>query len=195
MIAFIVLIVLFAIWVTFCDDGIVDCFRQTVAGEKTIRELLGDLSITFILSICIVAIIAGSLYIVSALAFGGAAAICPEETSYWEFNINALNDNVVTEGKWYGRRGSVDGELSYFYCRPLSLGEKIEHIPADKTYVQYSESEHPHIEVHQTRVVIPKWLSKLLWVDMFNTKQTDYYILVVPEGTITTTGQYEIDMG
>ena len=195
MILFIVLTAILVKWIVFDDaDGIVGCIKRTIAGEKSFRELIKDIALIFLIGTCGVALIAGALYIVSCLAFAGAVEICPEEKSHWEFNINALNDNLVTEGEWYGRRGHVDGELSYFYSRPLSLGEKIEHIPADKTYVQYSDSERPHIEVHQKQVVIPKWLSKLLWVDLFNSKRTDYYIIVVPEGSITSTGQYEINM-
>jgi len=120
--------------------------------------------------------------------------VCPSEKYQWEFNINALQDNLVTEGRLYGRRGYVDGELSYFYSRTLSLGEKIEHIPANKTYVRYSDTEHPHVEVHQSCMDIPEWLSKIFFLEWMNDKHTNYYVLVVPEGTITNTGQYEIDM-
>lgn len=135
-----------------------------------------------------------SVWLISILVFFGLCFVCPSETSQWRFNINALQDNLVTEGRLYGRRGYVDGELSYFYSRTLSMGEKIEHIPADKTYVQYSDDERPHVEVHQSRVDIPDLLRKTFFIDWMNSKQTNYYVLVVPEGTITTTGEYTIDM-
>lgn len=133
-------------------------------------------------------------FVISMFVFFGCVCVCPSETSSWEFNINAMSDNLVTEGQWYGRRGHVDGELSYFYSRPLSLGEKIEHIPADKTYVRYSNTERPHVEVHQSRVDIPEWLTKTFFLEWLNDTHTSYYVMVVPEGTITNTGQYEIDM-
>ena len=195
MILFIVLAAVFLTWVIFvADDGIVVCILQTKAGNKSFRELLGELALDCVGGICVLAVVAFIVYVTSCMVFAGLDNYGSKVASQWEFNINALNDNVVTEGEWYGRRGHIDGELSYFYSRTLSYGEKIEHIPADKTYVQYSDTEHPHIEVHQTQVVIPKWVSKVFWVDVFNTKRTEYYVIVVPEGSITTTGQYEIDM-
>jgi hypothetical protein len=106
-----------------------------------------------------------------------------------------MQDNLVTEGTFaYRGRGHIDGELSYFYSRTLSKGEMIEHIPANKTYIRYSDTERPHVEVHQSRLDLPKWLTKVFFIEWMNGKQTDYYVLVVPDGTITNTGQYEIDM-
>lgn len=130
----------------------------------------------------------------SCLLFFGLHFVCSSETSQWEFKINAMQDNLVTEGNFYGRRGHVDGELSYFYSRTLSYGEKIEHIPADKTYIRYSNDEYPHVEVHQSRLDIPDWLYKVFFIEWMNSPNTRYYVMVVPEGTITNTGQYEIDM-
>ena len=34
----------------------------------------------------------------------------------------------------------------------------------------------------------------MFWTDWVNEPITDYYVIVVPEGTISTTGTYEIDM-
>ena len=76
----------------------------------------------------------------------------------------------------------------------MSMGEKIEHIPAKKTYIQYSNDERPHVEVHQSRMDIPEWLYKVFFIEWMNDKTTDYYVIVVPEGTMTSTGQFEIDM-
>ena len=138
-----------------------------------------------------------SVFLVSVVLMFGLCFVCPSETSQWEFNINALQDNLVTQGEFRGRyasRGYIDGELSYFYSRTMYMGEKIEHIPANKTYVQYSDSEHPHIEVHQSCMDIPKWLNKIFFLECMNDKTTKYYVIVIPEGTITNTGQYEIDM-
>lgn len=138
------------------------------------------------------------VWVVSCMLFFCLCFVCPSETSQWEFNINALKDNLVTEGEFrgsrYGIRGHVDGEISYFYSRSLSLGDKIEHIPANKTYVQYSDSERPHVEVHQSRVDIPDWLYNVFFLEWMNGNQTNYYVLVVPEGTIVNDGTYEIDM-
>jgi hypothetical protein len=84
---------------------------------------------------------------------------------------------------------SVNGIVNNF-----TKGEKIEHIPADKTYIQYDNDAKPHVEVYQSKLDIPEWLTKVFFLNWLNNKATNYYILVVPEGTITTSGQYEIDM-
>lgn len=130
----------------------------------------------------------------SLVLFFGLCFVLPTERSQWEFNINALEDNLVTEGHRYGRRGYVDGELSYFYSRTHANGEKIGHIPANKTYIKYDNEVKPHVEVHNRRIDVPEWLSKVLFIDWMNDWTTEYYVLIVPEGTITNTGEYAIDM-
>lgn len=134
------------------------------------------------------------VWLLSCVLFFGLCFVLPRETSQWEFNINALEDNLVTEGRCYGRRGYVDGELSYFYSRSFANGEKIGHIPADKTYIKYDDEAHPHVEVHNRRLDIPEWLSKVFFIDWMNGWGTEYYVLIVPEGTITNSGEYLIDM-
>lgn len=114
--------------------------------------------------------------------------------SQYSFNINALEDNLVTSGRFYGRRGTVDGELSYFFSRTMNQGEKIGHIPADKTYIVYDEKSHPNIEVHQKSKRYPDWLYDFLWIRWVNDSYVDYYVLTVPKGTISNMDNYEIDM-
>ena len=194
MILFIIIAVCILIYTIFADDWLIYHIKRDIKGPSPICEVLKDINCWFWENVGFNVINAIMVLLVSFGMLFITANVCPEETSHWSFNINALEDNLVTEGQWYYRRGHVDGELSYFYSRTLSKGEKIEHIPANKTYVRYSDTERPHVEVHQSRIDIPKWMTKVFWLDMFNTKSTDYYILVVPEGTITNTGQYEIDM-
>jgi hypothetical protein len=134
------------------------------------------------------------VWMLSIFLFFGLCFVLPSETSQWEFGINALEDNLVTQGQFYGRRGYVDGELSYFYSRSFANGEKIGHMPANKTYIKYDNDARPHVEVHNTRKDVPEWLSKVFFIDWMNQWSTEYYVLIVPEGTITSTGQYEIDM-
>lgn len=115
----------------------------------------------------------------------------------WEFNINALEDNLVTQGEIHGGmfavRGYFDGELSYFYSRTMSRGEIIEHIPANKTYIRYDNTVHPKVEVHTEELDIPEWVRENLIFDL-DSKQIDYYVMVVPEGTLKNSGEYNIDM-
>jgi hypothetical protein len=115
----------------------------------------------------------------------------------WEFNINALEDNLVTQGEIHGGmfavRGYFDGELSYFYSRTMSRGEIIEHIPANKTYLRYDNTVHPKVEVHTEELDIPEWVRENLIFDL-DSKQIDYYVMIVPEGTLKNSGEYNIDM-
>lgn len=123
---------------------------------------------------------------------------CPKAESYYQFNINSLKDNLVTSGEIHGGafcvRGTIDGEISYFFSRTTDKGETIGHIPADKSYIKYDDSKKPCIEVHQKNHKIPEIIEKLLFTKWFNNKSVDYYVIIAPNGTISTTGIYEIDM-
>lgn len=122
----------------------------------------------------------------------------PRTETQYSFNINSLKDNLVTSGEIHGSafcvRGSIDGEISYFFSRTTDKGENIGHIPAEDCYIEYDREMKPHIEVHQTVHEFPNWLQKLLWVEFLNSTNTEYYVIFVPEGTISTTGTYQIDM-
>lgn len=175
-------------------DGLLCDLKAASYSDHPVLEVVKSIWGCFWLNVGMNALNIMFAWVVSFIVFMGCLFVCPSETSQWEFNINAMQDNMVTEGHWYGRRGNVDGELSYFYSRTMTNGEIIEHIPADKTYIRYSDTESPHVEVHQSRVDIPEWLTKVFFLEGFNTTNTSYYVLVVPDGTITNAGQYVIDM-
>lgn len=122
----------------------------------------------------------------------------PRTETQYSFDINSLRDNLVTSGEIYGSafciRGSVDGEISYFFSRTTDKGKIIGHIPAKDSYIKYDGESKPHIEVHQTIHEFPNWLQKILWVEFLNSTNTEYYVIIVPEGTISIDGTYEIDM-
>lgn len=122
----------------------------------------------------------------------------PTVENQYSFNINSLNDNLVTSGEIHGSifgvRGSIDGEISYFFSRTTDKGEIIGHIPAENSYIKYDDKSKPHIEVYQTTHKFPDWLKKVLCVELLNSTYTEYYVIIVPEGTISTNGTYEIDM-
>lgn len=123
---------------------------------------------------------------------------CPKAGSYYTFNINSLKDTLVTNGEIHGGafcvRGTIDGEISYFFSRTTDKGETIGHIPANKSYIKYDDNKKPCIEVHQKNHKIPEIVEKLLFTKWCNGKSVDYYVIIAPNGTISTTGTYEIDM-
>ena len=136
-----------------------------------------------------------------AITFLSAAILifCPMTETSYNFNINSLKDNLVTEGEIHGgmfsMRGYVDGELSYFFSRTFyGKGEKIGHIPANKTYIKYNNEEKPKITVYQEKRVVNDTLSNFIFADLVNEPKTVRYVITVPEGTIETTGTYSIDM-
>ena len=103
---------------------------------------------------------------------------------------------MVTSGEIHGSafyvRGTIDGEISYFFSRTTGKGEIIEHIPADKSYINYDDNKKPCIEVHENKT--PEIVEKIFFTKWFNVKSIDYYVIIVPNGTISTDGTYEIDM-
>ena len=123
----------------------------------------------------------------------------PATEERYSFNINSLEDNVVTQGKFYCHRGYVDGELSYFFSRTMNKGEAIGHIPASDSYIRYDDTKHPQIEVVKQMAVVPDIIN--YWMPMFEATKIMFnedcekeYIITVPSGTISNDGTYNIDM-
>jgi len=137
-------------------------------------------------------------FIIVFMISGIVVLCCPKAESYYTFNINSLKDNLVTSGEIHGGafcvRETIDGEISYFFSRTTDKGETIGHIPADKSYIKYNDSKNPCIEVHQKNHNIPEIVEKLLFTKWCNDKSVDYYVIIAPNGTISTTGTYEINM-
>ena len=135
-------------------------------------------------------------FIIVFIISGFAVMCCPKVESYYTFNINSLKDNLVTSGEIHGSafyvRGTIDGEISYLFSRTTGKGEIIEHIPADKSYINYDDNKKPCIEVHENKT--PEIVEKIFFAKWFNVKSIDYYVIIVPNGTISTDGTYEIDM-
>lgn len=199
MILFIIIAVGILIYTTFKKDWLIDNIRKDARYEPhKCLKILTDIGVWFGCNIILNVMNILVVFIISLFVLTGVECTQTPQESEFSFEINALRDNLVTEGEFYGSifgaTGSVDGEISYFYSKTTSKGEKIEHIPANKTYIRHENNKHPHIEVHQSYIDIPDWMEKVFFLKMFNDKTTDYYVIVAPEGTITNTGQYEIDM-
>ena len=184
------------LWYTLSgSDGLIAKLIEVKKYKYPVRKALSCISDTIFYNIAFNTIGWLCVIVVSMLLGIILHTTCPQETSHWEFNINALQDNMGIEGRLrYAGRGYINDSLSYYYSRTMPQGEIIERIPANNTYVRYSNTEKPHVEVHQTQTDIPEWLCKVFFLKWMNEKRTEYYVIVAPEGTITTTGQYEIDM-
>lgn len=194
MILFILIAIGFALYTIFSDSGLIDSIKNI---EETNKEVYGSVPKIifqwFLLNIFFNVINFIFVFIISAIV----VLCCPKAESYYTFNINSLKDNLVTSGEIHGGafcvRGTIDGDISYFFSRTTDKGETIGHIPADKS-IKYDDNKKPCIEVHQKNYKIPEIIEKLLFTKWFNNKSVDYYVIIAPDGTISTTGTYEIDM-
>lgn len=124
-------------------------------------------------------------------------ASCPTVEESYSFRIKSLQDNLVTKGEFHGghfsTRGYIDGEMKYFFMRSAGYGDKMGHIPANKTYVKYDNDVYPHVEVYKNVPDMPAWIEWLVKdINEQNYVEVDRYILVVPEGSIAN--EYTIDL-
>ena len=194
MILFILIAACILLYSIFADEWLIWQLKRDVKSTRPVHESLCTINTWFWTTALMQAANYICVWLVSFAMLIGLAITCPAERSHWEFNINALEDNLVTQGQYYGRRGYVDGELSYFYSRSFANGEKIGHMSADKTYIKYDNDAHPPVEVHIKRIDVSDWMYKTFFLESMNKWSTEYYVLIVPEETITNDGQYEIDM-
>lgn len=208
MILFILIAIVILIYTIFAEDGLINSIKEMNEYNERIKSYhrcnysKKDLkSIRSVITEFIfynIALNVFNVFIVLIISFFVICVYPKTAESEYSFGINSLQDNIVTEGKIYGRafytRGYIDGELSYFFSRTMSKGEVIGHIPANDTYIKYDNENNPCIEVHQISYDFPEWLTYMLPVEMLNNKEIDYYVIVVPEGTMTSDGIYKIDM-
>ena len=201
MILFWLIEVIFLLYSVFADDWLIDSIQKDIkitTVKSRIKEVSYDILGWILANILMLILNVIIVFAVSIFALFVFNFTQPTLESEYAFNINALQDNLVTSGRingsMFGVRGYVDGELSYFYARTMPQGEIIAHLPAKKTYIQYDNNVHPCIEVHQSQLDIPEWAYKISFLEAMNSKTTDYYVIIAPEGTITNEGTYQIDM-
>ena len=218
MILFIFIAIGIALYTIFADDWLIDSIKDIEETNKEVKENIeyGRTNYNtllrreynkhdyksvpkyifqwFILNIVVNGLNCLIVFAISIVA----VSFCPKAESYYTFNINSLKDNLVTSGEIHDGafcvRGAIDGEISYFFSRTTDKGETIGHIPADKSYIKYDDNKKTCVEVHQKNHKIPEIVEKLLFTKWCNEKSVDYYIIIVPNGTILTTETYEIDM-
>lgn len=194
MILFILGILIVALYTIFREGWLAGSIKCMIKNkEVTFKNLVSEIGSWLFINVLIDIFV---FLIVTALSMP-VVSIAPIQESQYSFEISSLKDNVVTVGKIkggiYSMRGYFDGELSYFFSRPTNKGEIVGHISAGKTYIQY-DNEKPRIEVHQKSPNISETMSKIFFTKWFVTKETEYYVLYVPEGTISTIDEYQIDL-
>lgn len=148
---------------------------------------------------CILGFIAGGVIgtaVALATFLGIGIAACTAEYEIVEnpvaqYEVYSLKDNYGVEG-YIGRWcGSIDSELEYAYIYEVEgKGLTVGHIPADQTYISFSEDA--------TSVTIYAYTNKpkskfLRWFFGESTNPVKYRI-VAPEGSIVITDEYIIDL-
>ena len=63
--------------------------------------------------------------------------------------IVALNDNNMTNGRFYVRRGYISEDLYYQYMKKEGLGFKAGKVKADKTTLYYADDENYRVECYE----------------------------------------------
>ena len=146
MILFILLAIGFALYTIFADSGMIDSIKNIEETNKEVKENIeyGRINYDafsfreynehdyesvpklifqwFVLNICFNVINFIIVFIISAIV----VLCCPKAESYYTFNINSLKDNLVTSGEIHGGafcvRGTIDGDISYFFSRTTDKG-------------------------------------------------------------------------
>ena len=206
MVLLILVIIGVLIYTIFYKDGLINSINRMKEYNQNVRQRryynkndfisLPEVVGSFIVYNIFLDII--GFMIIAFVSFMLVSLYPKEIESQYSFKINSLKDNLVTEGQIRGgifyMRGNMDGEISYFFSRTMLNGEKVGHIPASKTYIRYDNECAPCIEVHQVSKDFPGWLKALTFVEPLNKETTDYYTIVVPEGSISCESEFNIDL-
>ena len=108
-----------------------------------------------------------------------------------QYEIYSLKDNYSVDG-YIGRwHGSIDSELEYaFIYEVKGKGLTVGHIPADKTYINFSEDATSVTIYAYTRRPKNKFLQ---WFFGESTDPAEYHI-VAPKGSIVIADEYIVDL-
>lgn len=158
----------------------ISCKKENVSKYSDSFISKCDLIATTVVSLFITAGLAMILTFVTS-CFIPEKYVAYEKTNEW--NIIALQDNLTSHSRMYIRSAYVDTDLSYFYAYQSSKGIGNGYIPANRSYINYTNGT-PHIEKYSG-----KWSKETIsWftfpLDMFSGVNATYYKVFVPEGTI-----------
>lgn len=96
-------------------------------------------------------------------------------------SIVALNDNNMTSGRFYLRRGYFSEDLYYQYMKRSGSGFKAGKVKADKTTLYYDKNKNYRVECYEKT---KKWL--------YFEESAYYYKIYIPEGSIAE--DYIVDL-
>lgn len=126
-----------------------------------------------------------SVIVIWSLIFGlykiGTDPWTIPEKPYATVRIVALNDNNLTSGRFYIRRGYFDESLYYQYMKRSGSGFKAGKVKADKTTLYYAPDENYRVECYEKT---KKWL--------YFEESAYYYKIYIPEGSIAE--DYIVDL-
>lgn len=116
-------------------------------------------------------------------------ACCTATITYTLSNdtqIVALKDNMNVSGHRYMFSGYVDEKLYYFYATETDLGYTTDKVPADNSFIKYTEDE-PHIETYEVG-----FKNELVSVIASPIGLSDRHIIYCPDDTLTN--EFEVDL-
>lgn len=105
-------------------------------------------------------------------------------------DILCLEDGKNANGNHYLFSGSITEDLYYYYMyNNPSLGKTIEKIPASASFINYTDRD------FRIEVLEPKCKNRFVgfWLGIDWTLD-DVYKIYIPEGSITTENNYNIDL-
>ena len=148
------------------------------------EESIVELALLILLGIVIWA----GIMAVVCLAFGGIGYAIPEHEQNIRMvhcqEIQALKDNNSIEGRFYLGNGHIGEEQYYYYIVNTEKGYKTEKVKSNNAYVVYNDK--PYVEKYEA-VSFKHWYTYIYAIPA-----TSYYVLYVPEGTITN--EFNIDL-
>lgn len=136
-----------------------------------------------------------AIIIVVFISFAADILYSPQKEISETYNINCLQDNITSDSVKNGRIYMyTDGDLEYYYSITTNKGDKIEHISSDDVYIKYDNDKHPCITEYRKIEVLPEWYKKIFLYIEKDFGIVDYYVITVPEGTVSVTDNYDIDL-
>lgn len=100
-----------------------------------------------------------------------------------EWTIYALDDSIGASGRFFLGSGRIDSDIYYYYVYNTVHGQKIGKLRASNVYLKYDDDNH-YIEKYN-RHYNDDLKTKLLVTQLFTKCEDSYYVIYIPEGSIT----------